>query len=132
MKDDIRMRADEHRPDTPENGSPIVFSDSVYREIVESSHDLIWQCDIEGRYVFLNRAWEKAFGYDLEEMLGRRFVEFMSPEQAEKDMAVFLTLTEGESIRDYETCHLHKLGRPVWLSFNADYVRGESGEKTAS
>lgn len=37
-------------------------SQAVYHDLVETSQDLIWQCDTEGRYIFLNQAWESVFG----------------------------------------------------------------------
>ncbi|HEY9171560.1 MAG TPA: DUF3365 domain-containing protein, partial [Verrucomicrobiae bacterium] len=33
-------------------------SEALYHDLVETSQDLIWQCDAEGRYTYLNPAWE--------------------------------------------------------------------------
>ena len=58
----------------------------LFQDLVETSQDLIWQCDADGRYIYLNPAWEGTLGYRVEEMLGRRFSEFQSPEQAARDL----------------------------------------------
>jgi PAS domain S-box-containing protein len=102
-------------------------SEALYRHLVETSQDLIWQCDAEGRYSYLNPAWEELFGYKVEEMLGRRFSEFQSPKYAERDTKEFARLMEGESVRGYETVHLGKDGREIHLVLNARSLRDQEG-----
>src|SRR5512142_3475992 len=77
-----------------------------YQDLVETSQDLIWQCDAAGRYTFLNGAWEEVLGYPIAEMLGHPFTEFQPPEAAERDTAVFRTLLAGKMIKGFETIHL--------------------------
>jgi len=103
--------------------------EALYNDLVETATDLVWRCDTEGRYTFLNRAWESAFGYSLDEMLGHRFTEFMSAEQAERDGTLFAQLLASSGrIRDHETVHLGKDGTPVHLVFNATFYHDEAGE----
>ncbi len=95
-------------------------SEALYHDLVETSQDLIWQCDAQGRYTYLNPAWEQVFGYRLDEMLGRSFADFQTPEQAQRDLELFgrLLLTEG-IVKGYETIHLRKDGIELHLVFNA-------------
>ena len=90
--------------------------EALYNDLVETATDLVWRCDSEGCYIFLNRAWEKAFGYHIDEMLGHRFTDFMTSEQAERDSAIFAQLlaTSGQ-VTGYETIHLRKDGPPCTL-----------------
>ena len=94
-------------------------SEVKYRDLVETSQDLIWQCDSGKRLTFLNKAWEKTHGYSIEEMLGRRFTDFERPEIAERDTDTFRRLLEGGSITGYETTHISKSGEDIHLIFNA-------------
>lgn len=94
-------------------------SAELYQDLVETSQDLVWQCDAEGRYVYLNPAWEETLGYRVEEMLGRRFTDFQPPDQAGRDLELFARLLEGATVKGHETVHLHKLGQPVHLRFSA-------------
>ncbi len=98
-----------------------------YQDLVETSQDLIWQCDEEGRYVFLNGAWEDVLGYPIAEMLGRRFSDFQAPAAAERDRVEFDRLLEGEQVKGYETVHLGRDGREVHLVFNAKRVLSADG-----
>ncbi|MFO0821774.1 MAG: PAS domain S-box protein [Gemmataceae bacterium] len=98
----------------------LVRSESQYRNLVETTHDLIWSVDTEGRWVFLNRLGALAtYGYEPEEMLGRPFMEFESAERSQKDLETFSRIKSGKPIFNYETEHIRKDGTPVSLSFNA-------------
>ncbi len=102
-------------------------SEALYHDLVETSQDLIWQCDAQGRYVYLNPAWEEVFGYKVTDMLGKRFADFQTPDQAKRDNREFARLMRGTQIKSYETVHLGKDGREIHLIFNAKFVRDKSG-----
>lgn len=98
-----------------------------YRDLVDASQDMIWQCDADGRYTYLNPAWEETFGYPIEEMLGKKFTVFQTPEQAQKDMKVFNGLIQGNMVKGLETVHLGKGNREIHLIFNAVFIRDKNG-----
>jgi len=94
-------------------------SEAKYRDLVETAQDLIWQCDVEGRFTFLNRAWEKTHGYKVEEMLGKRFTELQTPEVAARNIKEFSLLLSGGSLREHETTIIAKSGNVIHLVLNA-------------
>ncbi len=102
-------------------------SQALYHDLVETAQDLVWQCDAEARFTYLNPAWEEVFGYRLEEMLGRRFSDFQPPEYAARDLQEFARLLEGNIVKGYETVHLAKDGRRLRLVFNAKAVFDRDG-----
>jgi PAS domain S-box-containing protein len=102
-------------------------SEEQLRNLVETSQDLIWSVDAEGRWVFINGAARRIYGYEPAELLGHRFTELQSPEQAQKDLAVFARIKAGENFFRYETEHRRKDGTPVMLSFNAIVQRDAQG-----
>ncbi len=102
-------------------------SEILYRDLVETSQDLIWQCDSEGKYIYLNIAWEDVFGFKVEEMLGKSFTEFQIPEYAERDMKEFARLLEGGTVKEFETVHIGKDGREINLAFSAKFVEDDDG-----
>jgi PAS domain S-box-containing protein len=103
-------------------------SEKHYRDLVETSSDLIWSVDAAGRWTFVNRraAW-RIYGYAPEEMLGRPFVDFLPPEQVARELQVFERILAGEPHFHYETVHLRKDGTPVQLRFNAIVLRADDG-----
>lgn len=37
-------------------------ADGPYQDLVETSDDLIWRCDQEGKFTYLNPAWQRVLG----------------------------------------------------------------------
>ena len=103
----------------------LVRSEALYHDLVETSQDLIWQCDKEGRYIYLNAAWEHVFGYKIEEMLGKKFTDFQTPEIATRDQKEFERLLQGTSIKGLETIHIGESGNEIHLVFNAKFLTDE-------
>jgi PAS domain S-box-containing protein len=102
-------------------------SEERYRRIVETSQDLIWQLDAENRFTFVNDAVRHMHGYEPEEMIGRPFTDFQTPEVAARDLAAGQEARVGEPINGYETQHLRKDGTAIDLSFNAVALRDADG-----
>ncbi len=103
-------------------------SEERFRNLVETSQDLIFRCDTEGRFTYLNSAWEEALGYKAEEMLGKKFNQFKSPETIERDKEKFAETLDGDSTRGYETIYLAKSGRQVHLRINSMLIRDREGQ----
>ncbi|MEE9523763.1 MAG: ATP-binding protein, partial [Thermodesulfovibrionales bacterium] len=94
-------------------------SEVKYRGLVETSQDLIWQCDLEGRLIFLNKAWENTYGYPVDAMIGNCFSDFQSPEIAKRDIDEFSNMIKGGTMVGYETIHTDRSGNDIHLVFNA-------------
>lgn len=101
--------------------------DNDLQGLVETSQDLIWRCDTEGRYTFLNKMWEKTHKYSIKEMIGRKFTDFQNPEAARRDLVEFNKALHGETISGYVTTHLTKTGITVYLILNAVPLYDGSG-----
>lgn len=99
-----------------------------YRALVETSQDLIWQCDREGRYIYLNPIGEETFGYPLNQLIGRKFTDFQHPDTAARDLEEFERLKNGESVKGYKTRYIGSDGKEITLTFNARPVYASNGE----
>jgi len=102
-------------------------SEQKYRHLVEASQDMILSLDAQGCFTFVNQAVKQIYGYEPDEMLGRPFTDFMSPEQRSLDQEIFHGVLQGESIFQYETTNLAKNGKPIQLMINAIALRDTSG-----
>ncbi len=105
-------------------------SESKYRNLVESSTDVIWSTDAAGRITFINEAARGIYGYEPREMLGRSVMELMGDQRRKKPFGFFRTmLAQDRSVADYE-CELSaKNGQRVILSSNAVVVRDAEGNR---
>lgn len=108
-------------------------SEKKYRNLVETSQELIWSVDIEGFLTFVNSAAKRIYGYEPAEMIGRHFTNFSVPEQKNRQIAILQQLfsrTKTQEIAHnchYETIHLRKDGNPVYLRVNSIVNRAENG-----
>lgn len=104
-------------------------SEAMYRNLVETSNDLIWSIDREGRWTYLNgAAVRRIWGAEASDMLGRPFSDSLAAEVRDRDRAVFQQILQGEPAYNYETRYLRKDGLSVDLSFNAIPLRNPAGE----
>jgi PAS domain S-box-containing protein len=103
-------------------------AEALYQDLVETSQDLIWQCDAQGRFVYLNNAWETTLGYKVQDMLGRPFTDFQPKETASEDLEILVKLLKKETVKNRESVYIHKNGSLVDLVFNAKIMLNPSNE----
>ena len=103
--------------------------EEVYRSVVESTSDSIYMVDRECRYLFMNNQHLSRLGLPAEQIIGKRYSEFHSPEQhkvfAEAVNKVFST---GESVQHEHRSQRDK--RYFLRTFSPVKDRGHDGEIT--
>ena len=102
-------------------------SERKYRDLVETSSDLIWSLDPEARFTFVNRAVRRIYGYEPEEMLGRPVSDFADPAEARRSRELFSQVLRGRPVFSHETRHIRKDGSSVQLSYNAIVLHDNQG-----
>jgi len=102
-------------------------SEERYRNLVEGSQDLIFQCDQHGRFTFVNKAWEDTLGFRVDELLRHRISELQAPGAAQQDLRAFSKRLFHGAINDYETTLISRTGKTVHLSFNTTALRDPEG-----
>lgn len=108
-------------------------SERQYRLVVENVREVIFQCDTEGRWSFLNPAWENLLGYPVEESLGKSFLQYVCPEDHEKGTEMFRRLRSGEAdtVRD-ELRGVTRFRETRWYEVVAVRLADASGEFTGT
>ncbi len=72
-------------------------SEEQYRTLVSEVHDGIFETDDQGVLTFVNRALARIHGMrGPEELVGRRFIEFIAPEEREHAYAAYVEAMQGE------------------------------------
>lgn len=105
----------------------LMESENRYRDLVETSHDLIWATDAQGRFTYLNNASPDIFGLKSQELLGRSFFEFESrPSQISNRRYLSLLRRHGE-VKNFVTRIVASDGSDRWVGINARVSRDEDG-----
>jgi PAS domain-containing protein len=75
LAEDVRMMADA----VAGREEILQKSEKRFRDLFNSISDLIYTQDLDGRFLSANPALSRLFGYDHEELMGRKAADFMSP-----------------------------------------------------
>ncbi len=95
-------------------------SEERYRTFVESVSDPILSVDAQGHLTFVNRALRSVMGFQVEEVVGRNYLDFVAPEDRAKAAEAFARLLKGEeTIRDVVVTVLNQAGERELLGISA-------------
>lgn len=103
--------------DFPEEGDKL-------RGIFQFSTDLICIAGVDGTFKEINPAFEKTLGYTDQELLSRRFLDFIHPDDKELTEKALKAMDEGHAIKDFENRYRKKDGTYVWLSWMGHPIPG--------
>ena len=106
-------------------------SQEKFRDMIETTSDLIWETDTELKYIYVNPNFKSLLGYEYNEVVGKYVVNFMQEKEAQR---VFGDLAEifrdKKPIVAYENWNVHKDGELVLLETSAVPVFDSGGNYT--
>jgi len=109
----------------------LVESESRYRALFENANDIIYVHDLEGNYLSLNQAGEKAFGYTRDEVLKLNMRDVAVPGHLERARTKLAEKINGQAKQTtYEADCITKDGRILTLEINSSVVH-KNGEPIA-
>jgi PAS domain S-box-containing protein len=95
------------------------------RLLLDSALDVICTVDADGRFVSVNPACQQVFGYSQEELIGRRYIELVVPEDVPKTNEVAAKILAGEKATDFENRYQHKDGSQVPVMWSASWSENQ-------
>ncbi len=102
-------------------------SDSgLFNQILSNMADMAAICDLENRYRFVTRSYERNLGYTSDELVGRYMYEFVRPEDLEQIMTAVSLMLKGE-IPYAKYQRLHKNGQYRWMESTGRLLYEEDG-----
>jgi len=92
-----------------ETEAALYQSEAKFRELVESSNDLIWEVDKKGIYTYVSPQLETILGYTQEEVIGKTPFDLMPENEAKKISTIFPLLVKAKKpILSMESVTWHK------------------------
>jgi len=94
---------------------------------MESAHDLIFHCDTAGQFLYVNPAWEKALGYQLEELSDKNMLDFVDGESRHRCVNEFRRALCGQKVTTIEGNLQSRYGLQVIVegSFSCTFKEGQ-------
>ncbi|MBI1396217.1 MAG: EAL domain-containing protein [Betaproteobacteria bacterium] len=105
----------------------LLESESRYRDLVETSHDLIWTTDSQGRFTYLNGAAYEIFGLKPQELIGRCFFDFEARPSHVSNRRFLSQLKRLGEVKNYTTQLVSVDGHERWVGINARVAHDEAG-----
>ncbi|MGB3536072.1 MAG: ATP-binding protein [Microcoleaceae cyanobacterium] len=105
-------------------------SERLYRSIVDSVHEAIFQINPEGYWIFLSPAWREITGFEIAESLNRCFTDLIyAPEDRQTIETLFENLICGKGKNFlFEFRAVKKTGEFCWLEMNTQLNRSSKGK----
>lgn len=107
---------DPELPPRPETRSE---AEAHLRRLFRLSLDLMCVANFEGYFTRVNPAFEQVLGYDADELLSRRFIEFVHPDDHESTIKEVENLSSGAVVVDFENRYRTKSGDYRWLAWRS-------------
>jgi PAS domain S-box-containing protein len=89
--------------------------------IMDNSQDVICTIDEDGRFLSVNVACEELWGYKATELLGRRYIDLVYPDDRTRTEAASETLLVGGKLTDFVNRYVRKDGTVVDVLWSATW-----------
>ncbi|MCB1960189.1 MAG: PAS domain S-box protein [Rhodocyclaceae bacterium] len=100
-----------------------------YREVVESVNEVIFQIDAQGRFLFLNQAWQHVTGHATEDALGRPLLDYLHPDDRRATRERIALIFSGAlSLCECEVRIRTTTGEIRWLEVHARLMVSGDGD----
>jgi diguanylate cyclase (GGDEF)-like protein/PAS domain S-box-containing protein len=107
--------------------TPISSSDPV-QGIVANLQDVVFQTDLEGRWIFLNPAWVSLTGFSVADALGKPWRDFVCPEDRPIHDTTFVSLLGGyKSTRQHQLRYRTQRGATRWVEVHCQPILDAEG-----
>jgi PAS domain S-box-containing protein len=81
--------------------------------------DLFSIADTDGYFRHLNPEWEKTLGYQLDELEGSRFLDYVHPDDVPATLATLADLGNKNEVLNFTNRYRHKNGTYRWIEWRA-------------
>lgn len=98
-------------------------SEQRFRTYVESANDVVFALSPEGVFTYVSPKWKEAFGYEIEDTVGKPFAPFVHPDDIKGCFEFLqLVLQTGEKQSGVEYRVLCKDGSYLWYKANGALI----------
>jgi len=90
-------------------------SQEKYKDLFENANDLIQSVNAEGKFEYVNRAWEKLLEYTAEDRKTLIFLDAIREDHREKCIDLFQEVGKGETYQNLKTVFVSKSGKEIYV-----------------
>ncbi|MEB3189884.1 MAG: PAS domain S-box protein [Snowella sp.] len=114
--------------DRKQTESALIESEAKFRRLVEDTNDLTWSQDAEGVFTYLSPQFQRFFGFDPKDWIGKTFSDLVHPDDLDWMMSGYRQYRQAaQRISNLEFRHLHQNGHYIWVSINITPIMSAEG-----
>ncbi len=110
--------------------SALSFSNAQLQDLVDNTSDLIQLVTLDGKFMFVNRAWREVLGFGSDEVASLTLRDVLHPDYADVTMQRLGRIQDGEKLPYFETVFRSKAGKTIFVSGSVN-CRYDNGRPTA-
>ncbi|WP_338869712.1 PAS domain S-box protein [Spirosoma sp. SC4-14] len=110
--------------------SALSNTNAQLQDLVDNTSDLIQLLTLDGKFIFVNRAWREILGYGSDEIAALNLRDILHPDYADSTLAMLQRIQEGDRLPYVETVFRSKAGKTIFLSGSVN-CRFDNGRPTA-
>jgi len=88
-------------------------SEERYHDLFENASDLIQSVGMDGKFLFVNKAWKNTLGYSEEEVSKLTFLDIINDDDKQHYSEVFRKIKDGKENVDIEVSFVSKSGKKI-------------------
>jgi PAS domain S-box-containing protein len=88
-------------------------------QFFDLSLELLCIANLDGYFLRLNPAWERSLGYSREELLAKRFLDFVHPDDSDRTQKAISSLASQQKVIHFENRYRCKDGTYRWLEWTS-------------
>ncbi|HDP68953.1 MAG TPA: MEKHLA domain-containing protein [Candidatus Marinimicrobia bacterium] len=90
-------------------------SQSKYKDLFDNANDLIQSVKPDGKFEYVNRAWEELLGYTAADRKNLTLIDIIREDNRKKCKEIFERVSRGESFKNQETVFVAKSSREIFV-----------------
>jgi PAS domain S-box-containing protein len=110
--------------------SALSNTNAQLQDLVDNTSDLIQLITLDGKFIFVNRAWRDLLGYGADQIAALSLQDVLHPDYIKSTLDRLQRVQEGEPNPSFETVFKTKDGRTLFLSGSVN-CRYDQGRPTA-
>ena len=103
------------------------FTEGRYRSLFEKTNDAVFLVSPDYRVLNINQQAADLLGYEVDELIGKPYAEFVAPEEQQKVKDNFSHLEKEGTSPFFERIMVRNDGSRCTVEFNANAIRDEDG-----
>lgn len=120
----VSRQLSEQYASVAENHSTLTEITRERNKFFDLSLDLLCIATMDGTFVRLNPQWERTLGFGIKELEGRKFIEFVHPDDIQATMDTMKTLAGNNEVINFVNRYRCKDGTYRWIEWRSSPFEG--------